>query len=114
MRFGIKGRNILRNGLDEVGLADMGQGVVAQHGDGRGAVGGSHAGDAGAGDDHRFGIGLRLGNLLRQGGGGDRRKNHKRRPDKQRRFDFRTCRHKEAPGCFAFAKLVWFLPPFPL
>ena len=45
----------------------LGQGVAAQHRDGRGAVGGRHALHAGTGDDHGFVAGA-LGLLLPKAG----------------------------------------------
>ena len=70
-RFRREGRGDLGQGLDQVGLADMGKRVGADDGDGGGAVGGGHAGDAGAGDNHRLGI--TLGHGLSQRWNGESR-----------------------------------------
>ncbi len=63
-----EGGNGLAQSLAKVvGARALGQGVAAQHGDGRGAVGGRHALHARAGDDYGF---LAAGILLRHGGRG--------------------------------------------
>ncbi len=75
--LGVERRQVLGQGLDQVGLGDLLQGGGAQHLDRRSAVRRLHPGLPGAGDDHLFhdgrtgsrGRGFRGGGGLRGDGG---------------------------------------------
>ncbi len=85
--LGLQRRDVLGQGLDEVGLAHALEDVIAQHLHGRGAVDGFQAGGAGAGDDDRLdiaaGVLFRSGRLGETLGGGDGGQDKGAGPSKQ-------------------------------